>query len=135
MRNGKTPSEKIFNYNPRLPMNLVEPNQPILFQRFQLNRPPVFVPGTVVSTSGKSLVNIKDSSDAPHTRHMDQIKFDDRPTEDSRPISPEKETSLSAASPSPPLMEPNDSPEFEGEIRRYPQRTRRPPDFYGLGKM
>ena len=76
---GRSPAEAVFSFKPRMPMNLVQPEQPILFKKFSSDKTSTFEPGVVISTTGKTCINIKDKLNIPHTRHLDQVKIPTNP--------------------------------------------------------
>jgi hypothetical protein len=74
VHSGDSPAERLLSFKPRLPALLASPGQPILYQRFQAHSS-TFEPGVVLSTSGKSCINIYDESrDTVHVRHQEQDK-------------------------------------------------------------
>jgi transposase InsO family protein len=80
VRGGKSPSDMVFTYVPRMPVMLLQPGQPIFCQNFRKNLAPTFERGVVISTTGNSCVNVHDlDTDKVHTRHFDQVKAVQQP--------------------------------------------------------
>jgi transposase InsO family protein len=75
IKGGKSPAEHIFTFVPRMPVLLVKPGQPIYYQNFRKNLPSTFERGVVISTTGRTCINVHDlETDKGHTRHVDQVK-------------------------------------------------------------
>ena len=70
-----------------MPVVLAQPGAPIFYEVFRKNEPSIFQPGTIISTSGSTCVNLKDLTGKGHIRHFEQVKI---PTA----ITPTKEESM-----------------------------------------
>ena len=75
VRGEKSPAERAFKFTPRMPVVLAQPGAPIFYEVFRKNEPSIFQPGTIISTSGSTCVNLKDLTGKGHIRHFEQVKI------------------------------------------------------------